>query len=124
MAQQTEQTIAQLKALLAERDAKIADMEKAIAGGGKLSYKVSVKGALSCYGLQRMPMTFYLSQLERFENDKPNRDAFIAAHKGEFAVKPSAQSASAQNVGYVKPSDMSDAIWNALSDAQKKALSA
>ena len=35
-------------------------------GGGKVSFKVSVKGAVSVYGLQRMPVTLYAEQWERF----------------------------------------------------------
>lgn len=34
-------------------------------GGGSISAKVSEKGAISIYGLQRMPVTLYVEQWER-----------------------------------------------------------
>jgi hypothetical protein len=37
----------------------------ATAGAGRLSLRVSAKGALSVYGLQRMPVTLYVEQWER-----------------------------------------------------------
>lgn len=46
-----------------------------------IQYKVSPKGALSVYGLQRFPVTLYRSQWERLDADKDNRAAFMAANK-------------------------------------------
>ena len=55
---------------------------------GKITYKVSEKGALSAYGLQRMPATLYVEQWERLdaEDERKRRQEFIKAHK-ELARK-------------------------------------
>lgn len=39
------------------------------AGGGQVRCKVSEKGALSLYGLQRLPVTLYAEQWERLLSD-------------------------------------------------------
>lgn len=45
-------------------------MEEALAiingPGAKIYFKISKKGGISCYGLQRMPVTLYLQQWQRF----------------------------------------------------------
>jgi hypothetical protein len=56
---------------------------------GKITYKVSEKGALSAYGLQRMPVTLYVEQWERLdvEDERKRRQEFIKAHAKELARK-------------------------------------
>ena len=56
---------------------------------GKVTYKVSEKGALSVYGLQRMPVTLYVEQWERLdaEEERKSRQAFIKAHAKELSRK-------------------------------------
>lgn len=58
-------------------------------GQAKLSLKVSEKGALSCYGMGRWPVTLYRGQWERLiEFVKAGHvEAFIVAHSSDLAVK-------------------------------------
>jgi hypothetical protein len=46
----------------------------------KLTFKVSEKGALSVYGLQRMPVTLYVGQWERLFAQRDALAAFIKAN--------------------------------------------
>ena len=48
--------------------------------GGSLSCKVSAKGAVSVYGLQRMPVTLYAEQWERLLAFAEEVKRFIAGH--------------------------------------------
>jgi hypothetical protein len=54
---------------------------------GSLYCKVSPKGALSLYGLQRMPVTLYGDQWERLLNFTDELKAFIAEHNSELKRK-------------------------------------
>jgi hypothetical protein len=54
---------------------------------GSLYCKVSPKGALSLYGLQRMPVTLYVDQWERLLNFTDDLKAFIAEHNPELKRK-------------------------------------
>jgi hypothetical protein len=49
--------------------------------------KVSQKGALSVYGLQRMPATYYVEQWERLLDFADTIRAFIKEHDKEFSRK-------------------------------------
>lgn len=51
---------------------------------GKLYCKVSEKGGLSVYGLQRMPVTLYVEQWERLLGFSGDVKAFIAANNGKL----------------------------------------
>lgn len=55
--------------------------------GGSLSCKVSEKGALSVYGLQRMPVTLYAEQWERLLGFADNIRDFIKQRNGELSRK-------------------------------------
>jgi hypothetical protein len=57
----------------------VADID-AIASEKSLSFKVSEKGAVSVYGLQRFPVSLYKRQWERLLDAAPKLRAFIAAH--------------------------------------------
>jgi hypothetical protein len=57
------------------------------ASRGKLSCKVSEKGALSVYGLQRMPVTLYVEQWERLLDFADEIKAFMAANNGKLTRK-------------------------------------
>lgn len=52
-----------------------------------LTLKVSEKGALSCYGMGRFPVTLYRSQWERLIQHADQIKAFIEANTAELAVK-------------------------------------
>jgi hypothetical protein len=52
-----------------------------------IKLKVSDKGAVSAYGLQRFPITLYSEQWTRLLAEKDAILAFIEAHKGELSTK-------------------------------------
>lgn len=54
---------------------------------GSLYCKVSQKGALSVYGLQRMPVTLYLEQWERLLDFGDDIREFIKEHDSELKRK-------------------------------------
>jgi len=54
---------------------------------GSLYCKVSQKGAVSVYGLQRMPVTLYLEQWERLLDFGDDIRKFLAAHASELKRK-------------------------------------
>lgn len=57
------------------------------ASGGALHLKVSEKGAVSLYGLQRMPVTLYAGQWERLLGHVEAIRAFLTEHASELSVK-------------------------------------
>jgi hypothetical protein len=56
---------------------------------GSLYCKVSQKGALSVYGLQRMPVTLYVEQWERLLGFADEIMLFAKEHEGELSRKKS-----------------------------------
>jgi predicted esterase len=62
----------------------------AAAPSQKLTIKVSVKGAVSVFGLGRWPTTLYATQWERLLADAPRILAFIKANQAALATKPQA----------------------------------
>ncbi len=54
---------------------------------GTLYCKVSEKGAISVYGLQRMPVTLYVEQWERLLDFSDQIREFIQEHSGELKRK-------------------------------------
>jgi len=76
----------------AELIAKVAALEAANAAlrqarQGKLTIKVSDKGAISVYGMGRWPVTLYRSQFERLLDSAEQIRAFIDANADVLAVK-------------------------------------
>lgn len=69
-----------LKAQLAALMAKVNERKT-------VSFKVSDKGAVSCYGLGRFPVTLYLSQWEALFANTDKAKAFIAANRAVLKVK-------------------------------------
>jgi len=55
---------------------------------GTLYCKVSEKGALSVYGLQRMPVTLYIEQWERLLAFAAEVQQFMKEHDAELKRKP------------------------------------
>ena len=53
----------------------------------KLGLKVSEKGAVSCYGLGRFPVTLYAGQWERLLSEADTISAFIKANASLLNVK-------------------------------------
>jgi hypothetical protein len=54
---------------------------------GQLYCKTSAKGAISVYGLQRMPVTLYVEQWERLLNFADELRAYMKEHDAEFKRK-------------------------------------
>ena len=57
------------------------------AKGGSLYCRVSEKGAVSVYGLQRMPVTLYVDQWERLLDFADEVRLFLKAHDAELKRK-------------------------------------
>lgn len=55
----------------------------------ELSFKVSVKGALSVYGLGRFPVTLYKEQWQRLLGRADDLRAFLVAHDAELKSRDS-----------------------------------
>jgi hypothetical protein len=73
-------------AIIAQLQVEIAAL-KAKQNNGQLKMKVSEKGALSIYGLQRFPITLYSEQWSRLLAAKGDIEALIEAHKAELSTK-------------------------------------
>ncbi len=54
---------------------------------GTLYCKVSAKGAVSVYGLQRMPVTLYVEQWNRLLDFADQLRSFLAEHDSELKRK-------------------------------------
>lgn len=52
-----------------------------------LTAKVSAKGAVSVYGLQRFPVTLYAEQWEALIEKMPSIQAFIKANRAQLKTK-------------------------------------
>lgn len=52
-----------------------------------LTFKVSAKGGVSVYGLQRFPVTLYKDQWARVLQAAPELAAFIAENQASLTVK-------------------------------------
>lgn len=70
---------------IAYLEAQVAKLKKA--NVGKLTPKVSAKGAVSVYGLGRWPVTLYRTQWERLIEAMPQITAFIEANADQLASK-------------------------------------
>ena len=80
--------LAQLAAGKLTQEQALAELKTAPkSSGGSLSCKVSAKGALSVYGLQRMPVTLYVGQWERLLDFAEQIRAFIGQQNGQLARK-------------------------------------
>jgi hypothetical protein len=83
-----EEILAQLaagKLDVAEASKMLADIEQP--KRGTLYCKVSEKGAVSVYGLQRMPVTLYLEQWERLLAFGDELKAFIQENESKLKRK-------------------------------------
>ena len=76
---------------LASGELKVEEASKLLSEAepkrGQLYCKVSEKGAISVYGLQRMPVTLYVEQWERLLNFADDLREFIKEHDAEFKRK-------------------------------------
>lgn len=69
---------------LTVEEASVALAELESVGEGKLTFKTSYKGCLSCYGLQRQPVTLYPGQWERILAHADEIRAHIAADAPQY----------------------------------------
>jgi hypothetical protein len=77
---------------VAAGEIKVEDASKLLAQAeppkrGTLYCKVSQKGAMSLYGLQRMPVTLYIEQWERLLDFAEELRAFMKEHDSELKRK-------------------------------------
>lgn len=68
-----------------------AMIQKLLENKPKHSWKVSEKGAISFYGLRRMPITLYKTEVETLQNifSSEEFEQFVSDNKGKLATKPS-----------------------------------
>ncbi len=86
MANSGTRTIEKLQAELATAQARVAQLEAA-KPTGRIVCKVSEKGAVSVYGLQKWPVTLYHEQWVRLLDESPQIRAFMLAHSDKLAHK-------------------------------------
>ncbi len=82
----------EILAKLAAGELQVEEASKLLADSGPpprgtLYCKVSAKGAMSVYGLQRMPVTLYVEQWDRLLEFADDLRAFIKEHDAEFKRK-------------------------------------
>jgi hypothetical protein len=82
-----EEILAKLQAgeLSVEQASKMLEQEQP--KRGQLYCKVSEKGGLSVYGLQRMPVTLYVEQWQRLLDFADEIKSFIAANDAKLKRK-------------------------------------
>ena len=79
-----QQLEAQLDALVEENKA----LKTKAANGNGISYKVSAKGCVSVYGLnRRFPVSLYAQQWLKLSDHMEDIETFIKEHKGDLAWK-------------------------------------
>jgi hypothetical protein len=66
---------------------RIAELEGRLAKGGKLSFKVSEKGAVSVYGLGRFPVTLYYEQWRTLLEHTEPLQSFLEDNKSRLKLK-------------------------------------
>jgi hypothetical protein len=83
-----EEILADLAAnkISAEEASKLLDQLES-SRRGNLYCKVSQKGAISLYGLQRMPVTLYVEQWQRLLGFSEELQKFMKEHDAEFKRK-------------------------------------
>ena len=67
--------------------ARIAELERRLAKGASISFKVSEKGAVLVYGLGRFPVTLYLEQWEALLANVAELREFIESNKSRLKTK-------------------------------------
>lgn len=81
-------TLESLKAQLDAMTKRNAELTAAAATRSTLTFKVSEKGALSVYGIQRFPVSLYVDQWERIIKALPAMQEFITANAAGLQRKP------------------------------------
>jgi hypothetical protein len=93
-------SMAEFQAWSAARDAMLQAKARAEAPPQPLRLKVSEKGGVSLYGIQRQfPVTFYRGQWERILAHKDEILAFIQANAGKLSTKAPAKAEAPAAIG-------------------------
>ncbi|GAB4137953.1 hypothetical protein [Thermopirellula anaerolimosa] len=75
---------------------------------GVLSCKVSPKGAVSVYGLQRMPVTLYADQWHRLLEFAPKIRDFIEQHRSSLRWKGASGASSDESTEHASEPDQGE----------------
>jgi len=77
-----------------ELKAKVAELEKQVQGRkrGTIDFKVSEKGGMSVYGLDRFPVTLYYEQWIRLLDHAEQIREFLEENKSQLKLKDTASS--------------------------------
>jgi hypothetical protein len=96
MAKDLEARLAELEARAKAAEDRASELESKLHAkrNTPLSCKVSSKGAVSVYGLQRFPVTLYAAQWERLAKDIGRVIDFIASNPDGLSTKPEQQPAA------------------------------
>ena len=85
----------EILAKLAAGELKVEEASKLLSDleprRGSLSCRVSEKGAISVYGLQRMPVTLYVEQWEKLLGFADELRQFMKEHDAELKRKPKSE---------------------------------
>jgi len=87
-------TMAEMQAMLTKLQADNEKLRAEKALAGKISLKVSEKGAVSAYGLGRFPITLYREQWERLLAHKEQIETFIGANAKLLSTKDTVKAAA------------------------------
>ena len=88
MADMNKTSAEQLMAKLAELQAENEKLKQAQAARETIRFKVSEKGAVSCYGINsRFPVTLYAGQWERIIKHIPELQKFLVDNASKLATK-------------------------------------
>lgn len=82
--------LARLESENAAKDARIAELNAKAEQkrNAPLTLKVTEKGAVGCYGLQRYPVSLYAQQWVKLLAHADTIRAFIEANQNKLSVKP------------------------------------
>jgi hypothetical protein len=85
----TRVTKAELEAEVQHQEERIRELEERLAAKNNpgIHFKVSTRGAVSIYGLQRFPITLYKNQWERLLKHQNELKAFIWLNEAKLSVK-------------------------------------
>lgn len=89
----------EMEAMLVKLQAENERLRQEKAQAGKISLKVSEKGAVSAYGLGRFPVTLYREQWERLLAHGEAIQSFIAANAKSLSTKEAATKSEAKTEG-------------------------
>ena len=72
---------------LEEKIARLEAENASLRSNNKIYFKVSGKGAVSLYGLQKFPVTLYKTQWEQILDMAPEIKSFLEANEASLTTK-------------------------------------